>query len=159
MRWIEREREPTEILYKGWYCSETTGESWFQISTSLGNWTWVPCDWKQRVSPLDQWDMVRMKWDCRLSTVSCRLYKKIANKENNLSWFPAWFYSLSLALCPTLPESIFGHSVQTTFRFFADLWYSFERYDDEWKWFIERIWEGEWAYEWVNEDWSEEWKM
>ncbi len=32
-------------------------------------WTWVPCDGKQTGSPLDQWDMVRMKWDCRLSTI------------------------------------------------------------------------------------------
>ncbi len=45
-----------------------TGESRFHISTPLGIWTWVPCDGKQRGSPLDQWDMVRMKWDCRLST-------------------------------------------------------------------------------------------
>ncbi len=51
-------------------CSETTltGESRFHISTPQGIWTQVPCDGKQRVSPLDQWDMVRMKWDCRLST-------------------------------------------------------------------------------------------
>ncbi len=51
-------------------CSETTltGESRFHISTPLGIWTWVPCDRKQIGSPLDQWDMVRMKWDCRLST-------------------------------------------------------------------------------------------
>ncbi len=46
----------------------TAGESWFHISTPQGIWTQVPCDGKQRVSPLDQWDMVRMKWDCRLST-------------------------------------------------------------------------------------------
>jgi hypothetical protein len=51
-------------------CSETTltGESWFHISTPLGIWTRVPCGGKQTGSPLDQWDMVRMKWDCRLST-------------------------------------------------------------------------------------------
>jgi hypothetical protein len=51
-------------------CSETTltGESWFHISTPSGIWTRVPCDRKQTGSPLDQWDMVRMKWDCRLST-------------------------------------------------------------------------------------------
>ncbi len=53
------------------YCSETTltGESRFHISTPLGILTWVPCDRKQTGSPLDQRDMVRMKWDCRLSTV------------------------------------------------------------------------------------------
>ncbi len=44
-----------------------TGESRFHISTPLGIWTWVPCDRKQTGSPLDPWDMVRMKWDCRLS--------------------------------------------------------------------------------------------
>jgi hypothetical protein len=51
-------------------CSETTltGESRFHISPPQGFWTQVPCDGKQRVSPLDQWDMVRMQWDCRLST-------------------------------------------------------------------------------------------
>ncbi len=53
-----------------------TGESRFHISTPLGIWTRVPCDGKQRGNLLDQWDMVRMKWDCRLSTgfpPSCRL--------------------------------------------------------------------------------------
>ncbi len=51
-------------------CSETTltGESWFHISTPQAIWTRVPCDRKQTGSPLDQWDMLRMKWDCRLST-------------------------------------------------------------------------------------------
>ncbi len=55
---------------RGHQCSETTltGESRFHISTPLGIWTWVPCDRKQTGSPLDQWDMVRMKGDCRLST-------------------------------------------------------------------------------------------
>jgi hypothetical protein len=53
-----------------WACSKTslTGESRFHMSTPLGIWTWVPCDGKQTGSPLDQWDIVRMKWDCRLST-------------------------------------------------------------------------------------------
>ncbi len=56
---------------QGHQCSETTltGESQFHISTPLGLWTWVPCGGKQMGSPLDQWDMVRMKWDCRLSTI------------------------------------------------------------------------------------------
>ncbi len=45
-----------------------TGESRFSYKYPLGIWSWVPCDWKQTGSPLDQWDMVRMKWDCRLST-------------------------------------------------------------------------------------------
>ncbi len=45
-----------------------TGESRFHRSTPQWIWTWVPCDGKQTGSPLDQWDMVRMKWDCRLST-------------------------------------------------------------------------------------------
>jgi hypothetical protein len=50
--------------------SETTltGESRFHTSTPLGIWTQVPCDGKQTGSPLDKWDMVRIKWDCRLST-------------------------------------------------------------------------------------------
>jgi hypothetical protein len=52
------------------YCGETTltGESRFHISTPQGIWTWVPCGRKLTGSPLDQWDMVRMKWDCRLFT-------------------------------------------------------------------------------------------
>jgi hypothetical protein len=33
-----------------------------------GFWTRVPCDGKKTGSPLDQWDMVRMKWDCRICT-------------------------------------------------------------------------------------------
>ncbi len=54
---------------RGHQCSETmlTGESRFHISTPQGIWTQVPYDGKQRVSPLDQWDIVRMKWDCRIS--------------------------------------------------------------------------------------------
>ncbi len=55
---------------RGHQCSETklTGESRFHISTPQGIWTRVPCDGKQTGSPLDQWNMVRMKWDFRLST-------------------------------------------------------------------------------------------
>jgi hypothetical protein len=51
-------------------CSETmlAGESWFHISAPQRIWTRVPCDRKQTGSPLDQWDMVRMKWDYRIST-------------------------------------------------------------------------------------------
>ncbi len=33
-----------------------------------GDWTRVPHDGKQTGCPLDQWDMVQMQWDCRLST-------------------------------------------------------------------------------------------
>jgi hypothetical protein len=73
-------------------CSETTltGESRFHISPPRGIWTWVPCDRKQTGSPLDQWDMVRMKWDCRVSTP----HKKIqtisvifySRRDNMSSW-------------------------------------------------------------------------
>jgi hypothetical protein len=47
-------------------CSETmlTGESRFHISTPLG----IEPRSQQTGSPLDQWDMVWMQWDCRLST-------------------------------------------------------------------------------------------
>ncbi len=57
-------------MYTAPVCSETTltGESRFHLSTPQGIWTQVSCDGKQRVSPLDQWDMVRMKRDYRLST-------------------------------------------------------------------------------------------
>ncbi len=57
---------------RGHQCSETTltGESQFHISTPQGFWTRVPYDGNQTGSPLDQWDMVRMKWDCRLSTLN-----------------------------------------------------------------------------------------
>jgi hypothetical protein len=59
-----------QLLGNKVYCSETTltGETRFHISTPQGIWTQVPSDGKQRVSSLDQWNMVRMKWDCRLST-------------------------------------------------------------------------------------------
>ncbi len=73
-------------------CSETTltGESRFHISPPRGIWTWVLCDRKQTGSPLDQWDMVRMKWDCRVSTP----HKKIqtisvifySRRDNMSSW-------------------------------------------------------------------------
>ncbi len=67
------------------YCSETslTGESHFHISTPKGIWTWVPCGRKQTGSPLDQWDMVRIMWDCRLSTglpPSSRLHRLWSQK-------------------------------------------------------------------------------
>ncbi len=62
---------------RGHQCSATTltGESWFHICTPQGIWTWVPSDGKQTGSPMDQWDMVRMMWDCRLSTHLCLLIK------------------------------------------------------------------------------------
>ncbi len=55
---------------QGHQCSKTslTGESLFHISTPQGIWTRVPYDRKQMGSPQDQGDMVRMKWDCRVST-------------------------------------------------------------------------------------------
>ncbi len=56
-----------------------TGESRLHISTPLGIWTRVPCDRQQTGSPPDQWDMVRMKWDCRLST-RFYIYKKWNSK-------------------------------------------------------------------------------
>ncbi len=52
-------------------CSETmlTEESSFtEVPPPRGFESGCPCDGKQTGSPLDQWDMVRMKWDCRLST-------------------------------------------------------------------------------------------
>ncbi len=59
-------------LRRGHRCSKTTltGKSQFHISIPLGFWNQVPHDGKQTGSPLDQWDMVWMKWDCRLSTNS-----------------------------------------------------------------------------------------
>jgi hypothetical protein len=61
---------------RGHQCSKTllTGESRFHLSTPREIWTQVPCDGKQRVSPLDQWDMVRLEWDCRLSTTDSYWY-------------------------------------------------------------------------------------
>ncbi len=55
---------------QGHQCSETslTEESRFHINTPLGIEPRVPHDRKQTGSPLDQWDMVWMQWDCRLST-------------------------------------------------------------------------------------------
>jgi hypothetical protein len=67
---IKGQRSQWSESCRGHQYSETTltGESRFHISTPLGFRTWVPRDRKQMSSPLDQWDMVRMKWDCRLST-------------------------------------------------------------------------------------------
>jgi hypothetical protein len=55
---------------RGHQCSEMTliGQSWCHISTPQWIWTRVPCDRKQTGRPLDQWDIMRMQWDCRLST-------------------------------------------------------------------------------------------
>jgi hypothetical protein len=67
-------------------CSEAmlTEEFWFHISTPQGIWTWVPCDGKQMGSLLDQWDMVRMKWDCRLSTCSSFKEARICHLQSLL---------------------------------------------------------------------------
>jgi hypothetical protein len=81
----------------GHQCSETTltGESWFHLSTPLGFWTQVPCDGKQMGSPLDQWDMVRMKWACRLSTGVPFIERKNAAQKiwSKKTWWmcPAFF--------------------------------------------------------------------
>ncbi len=73
-----------------------TGESRFHLSTPLGIWTWVPCDGKQTGSPLEQWDMVRMMWDCRLST--CRTIRKF-NTYTPLSLSRAHLTVASPRLC------------------------------------------------------------
>jgi hypothetical protein len=51
-------------------CSETslTGESRFHISPPRGFEPVTLVAGSKQVSPLDQWDMVRIMWDCRLST-------------------------------------------------------------------------------------------
>jgi hypothetical protein len=71
LRWGHRNDQSR----RGHLCSETTltRESRFHRSTPHRIWTLVPYDGKQTGSPLDQWDMVRMKWDCRLSTHICLL--------------------------------------------------------------------------------------
>ncbi len=46
-------------------CSKTTLTGKILVSHKYPP---VPRDGKQTGSPLDQWDMVRMKWDCRLSS-------------------------------------------------------------------------------------------
>ncbi len=75
-----------------------TGESWFHISTPQGFWTWVPL-WREAMgSPLDQWDRVRKKWDCRLSTglpPSSRLRQLWSRKGDlqrawNQDWKAVW---------------------------------------------------------------------
>ncbi len=57
----------------GIYCSKTTltGESRFHISPPRGFEPVILVAGSKQVSPLDQWDMVRIMWDCRLSTLSC----------------------------------------------------------------------------------------
>ncbi len=72
---------------RGHQCSETTltGKSRFHISTSQGIWTWVPYDGKQTGSPLDQWDMVRMEWDYRLSTNFVFDYKTVEKVAKKIS--------------------------------------------------------------------------
>jgi hypothetical protein len=61
-----------------------TGESRYHTSIPLGFWTRVPHDRKQTGSPLDQWDMVWMMWDCRLS-----LCQKVSKQKfiHNLQLF------------------------------------------------------------------------
>ncbi len=51
-------------------CSETslTGKSRFHISPPRGFEPVTLVAGSKQVSPLDQWDIVRIMWDCRLST-------------------------------------------------------------------------------------------
>jgi hypothetical protein len=66
------------------FCSETTltGESRFHISTPQGIEHVTLVVGSKQVSPLDQWDMVRIMWDCRLSTVPSILCSIIIFSEN-----------------------------------------------------------------------------
>ncbi len=84
------------VSRRGHQCSKTTltGESRFHTSAPQGIWTQVPCDGKQTGSPLDQWAMVRIKWDCRLSTtLPLRLYWVISSYQLNTKIFwIAWIF-------------------------------------------------------------------
>jgi hypothetical protein len=68
----------------GYLCSETI---LVLHMYSPGDWTRVPHDGKKTGSSLDQWDMVWMQWDCRLSTVLCIFnpYHWLS-KRHNSSW-------------------------------------------------------------------------
>jgi hypothetical protein len=50
-----------------------------------GIWTCVPCDGNQTGSPLDQWDMVRIMWDCRLYTIDSH---KLTSVQDTLYTVP-----------------------------------------------------------------------
>jgi hypothetical protein len=77
------------LLIVFWSKTTLTGESRFHIRTPQGIWTWAPCDGKQTSSPLDLWDMVGMKWDCRLSTIPLLI-------EKNLNSFPVLTETVSI---------------------------------------------------------------
>jgi hypothetical protein len=66
LRWGHRNDQSR----RGHPCSETTltGESRFHINPPRGFEPGSLVTGSKQVSPLDQWEMVRMKWDCRLST-------------------------------------------------------------------------------------------
>ncbi len=73
-------------------CGEATltGESRFHISPPRGFEPVTLVAGSKQVSPLDQWDMVRIMWDCRLSTglpPNSRLHRLWSQKED-LQW--AW---------------------------------------------------------------------
>ncbi len=81
---------------QGHQCSETTltGESLF-TEVPPRDWTRVPHDGKQRADPLDQWDCVRLQWDCRLSTLFYFIVPEISK-----NWFwncfnkkASWWFS------------------------------------------------------------------
>ncbi len=58
---------------QGHQCSETMLTEEIPVSHKYppGDLNPGPHDGKQTGSSLDQWDMVRKKWDCRLSTLCC----------------------------------------------------------------------------------------
>ncbi len=60
-----------QMTIKTLCCSETslTGESQFHISSPKGFEPVTLVAGSNQVSPLDQWDMMRIMWDCRLSTM------------------------------------------------------------------------------------------
>ncbi len=63
----------------GHQCSETTltGESWFHINPPRGFEPVTLVAGSKQVSPLDQWDMVRIMWDCWLYTILFIIYKLV----------------------------------------------------------------------------------
>ncbi len=79
------EREFRKVKQLSLHCSETTltGESRYHISPPRGFEPVTLVAGSKQVSPLDQWDMVRIKWDCRLFTglpPSSRLHRLWSQK-------------------------------------------------------------------------------
>jgi hypothetical protein len=100
------------VALKSLHCSETslTGESRFHIRKPPGGFEPVTLvAGSKQVSPLDQWDMVRIMWDCRLSTAPSRAWGR--NTLQACLYSLNWQLAYSFIMLSTLETLQYQHGI------------------------------------------------